>query len=181
MLCEALRHWFVLCIDFIRCGSLMSTSIVAFLLLTKFRAVSAVVNCVTFDCGIVTGSYIITTGSWVQVDGRGSWEQRKVGIICIMRKLLSKTFWKTVWILWVSRVSGETCFELYDSIGQYFTITRWWTENSAYPKTAHCHWSNPPLKSVYTGFPSRIHYRWVCVSTVSGNVTVTLLLYSLLC
>ena len=72
-----------------------------------------------------------------------------------------------MWILWVSRVSGETCFELYDRIGQYFAITRWWAENSAHPKTTHCHWSNPPLKSVYTGFPSRIHYRWVCVSTVS--------------
>ena len=70
----------------------MSTSIVAFLLLTKFRAVSAVVNCVTFDCGIVTGSDIITAGSWVQVDGRGSWKQRKVGINCNMRKLYQKHF-----------------------------------------------------------------------------------------
>ena len=56
-------NYSIVCIDFIRCGSLMSTSIVAFLLLTKFRAVSAVVNCVTFDCGIVTGSDIITAGS----------------------------------------------------------------------------------------------------------------------
>ena len=51
----------------------MSTSIVAFLLLTKFRTVS-VVNCVTFDCGIVTRSDIFTAGSRVQVDGRGSWK-----------------------------------------------------------------------------------------------------------
>ena len=41
----------------------MSTSIVAFLLLTKFRTVSVVVNWVTFDCGIVTGSDILTVGS----------------------------------------------------------------------------------------------------------------------
>ena len=42
----------------------MSTSVVAFLLLTKFRTVS-VVNCVavTFDCGFVTGSDIVTAGS----------------------------------------------------------------------------------------------------------------------
>ena len=50
----------------------MSTSIIAFLLLSKFRTVKCCTLCVTFDCGFVTGSEILTAGSGVQVDGTGS-------------------------------------------------------------------------------------------------------------
>ena len=71
----------VVCIDLIRCGSLMSTSIIAFLLLSKFRTLS-VVNCVLhLIVGLLQG---VTTGSW---------EQRKVDIDFNIMKALCTTQW----------------------------------------------------------------------------------------